>query len=74
MSLYDTLKEELSNFELGIFSKEEQERRIAICQGCENFSGEETHQCSVCKCNINWKVMMMRNSCPAGKWIPIIDK
>jgi hypothetical protein len=70
MSIYDTLKEELKNYDLGIFSKEEQERRISICQSCTNYSGDEDHQCSICKCNINWKVMLMQNSCPAGKWTP----
>lgn len=75
MSLYDTLKEELSNYNLGFFNKEEQDRRISICESCPNFSGEETHTCSVCNCNINWKVMLMQNSCPEGKWIGIsIDK
>ena len=74
MSLYETLLNELKDYSLGFFREEEQLRRINICKGCNNFSGEETHQCSVCNCNINWKVMLMQNSCPAGKWIPIIDK
>lgn len=70
MSIYETLKQELINFDLGVFSKEEQERRIAICQGCEEYSGDFEHKCNVCKCNINWRVMLMQNSCPKGKWKP----
>ena len=68
MSLYDTLLGELSEFDIGLFNKEEQERRIAICQACPEYSGDETHKCNICKCNINWTVMLMPNSCPTGKW------
>lgn len=75
MSLYTILKEELAAYSIGIFDKAEQDRRIAICESCPNFSGEETHECSICKCNINWKVLMMQNSCPEGKWVgSSIDK
>jgi hypothetical protein len=69
MSLYDTLMAELADFNLGVFSKAEQERRIAICQSCENYTGDETHRCGVCKCNINWNVLFTPNSCPLGKWV-----
>ena len=68
MRVYETLMEELQAYDLGVFSKPEQERRIAICQSCPNYSGDETHNCSVCKCNINWKVLFTLNSCPTGKW------
>lgn len=74
MSLYEIIKQELSTFDLGIFNKEEQERRISICQSCENYTGDEEHKCNICKCPINWSVMLMQNSCPTGKWIRIIDK
>lgn len=70
MSIYETLKQELAAFDIGVFNKEEQERRIAICQGCEEYSGDIEHKCNVCKCNINWRVMLMKNSCPKGKWKP----
>lgn len=71
MTLYDTLKEELKSYDLGVFSKEEQERRISICQSCDKYSGDEEHKCSICNCNINWKVMLMQNSCSEGKWLPL---
>ena len=68
MSLYDTLMQELTAYDIGAFSKAEQERRISICQGCDQYSGDEAHTCATCKCNINWKVLFMANSCPKGKW------
>ena len=70
MSIYEILVEELKTFELGVFSKEEQERRIAICQSCEEYTGDEEHKCNKCQCNIKWKVMLMCNGCPKGKWKP----
>lgn len=73
MTLYDIIKLEMSHYDLGIFSKEEQERRISICQSCENFQ-EAEHKCNICNCPINWAVMFTRNSCPAGKWTPTLDK
>ena len=60
--------EELRNTNLGVFDKAQQERRIAICQACENYSGDEDHKCNVCKCNININVLFTANSCPTGKW------
>lgn len=71
MSIYDTIKQELANFDLGVFSKEEQERRIAICRSCEEYSGDEEHKCNTCNCPINWRVMLTINSCPKGKWVGI---
>lgn len=67
MSLYDVLREEVKNLDLGIFRKEEQERRIAICEGCENFNAED-HKCGVCKCSIAIVTLFTQNSCPSGKW------
>ena len=69
MSLYDTLMQELSSYDLGAFSKAEQERRIAICKSCNHYSGDAEHKCSVCKCNINWKVLFAPSGCPTGKWV-----
>lgn len=68
MSLYDTLMDELKAFNLGAFSKPEQERRIGLCQSCDQYSGDAKHTCAICKCNINWKVLFMENACPKGKW------
>jgi len=74
MSLYDTLVAELTGFNLGVFDKAEQERRISICQSCDKYTGDETHKCTICKCNINWRVLFTPNSCPEGKWVaPKVD-
>ena len=67
MSLYDTLMEELANYELGAFNKAEQERRISVCEGCEKFDAP-AHKCGVCKCSIAIRVLFTVNSCPEGKW------
>lgn len=69
MGIYETLAKELANFDLGVFDKAEQERRIGICQSCTNYSGDKKHTCSACECNINWKVMFAANSCPVGNWV-----
>ena len=67
MGLYDTLMKELENYDLGVFNKAEQERRIGVCQSCERFDAE-TSKCGVCKCSIAVRVLFTVNSCPDGKW------
>jgi hypothetical protein len=44
---------------------EEIERRMAICQGCEFFTGKS---CKKCGCNINFKARLETEHCPIGKW------
>lgn len=46
-------------------SKEEQERRMAICVACEHFNGKT---CDLCGCVARWKTKLATESCPIGKW------
>lgn len=67
-ALYDLLVEQLKDYNLGVFSVEKREERIATCQACENFVPVD-NTCNVCKCNIGIMVMLGANSCKVGKWI-----
>lgn len=68
MSLYSKLLEEFKQFDLGIFNEEEQKRRIAICESCDQFNAEN-HRCKVCGCSIANVVLLTQNTCYLGKWI-----
>lgn len=46
-------------------SKEERDRRLAICQRCEFFNGRS---CEKCGCIAKWKTKLATESCPVGKW------
>lgn len=48
-----------------VASEEERERRIAICQGCENFTG---NRCALCGCYLGLKVASEVEACPIAKW------
>ena len=47
-------------------SKEEQERRLAICHQCEFLI--EGKRCSKCGCYVNWKSRLEAWHCPIQKW------
>lgn len=67
-ALYDLFLEQLKDYDLGALSKEKREQRIATCQSCDEFKAENT-SCNLCRCNVNWKVMLGQNSCMKGKWV-----
>lgn len=48
-------------------NKEEIDRRISICEGCEHFI-KMTKQCSKCGCFMKLKTKLTDASCPIGKW------
>lgn len=48
-------------------TKEVQEERFAICQGCEEFISE-TSRCKQCGCFMNLKTTLLGASCPLQKW------
>lgn len=48
-----------------VASREEFDRRIAICNGCMHRSGR---RCRVCTCSIFVKALVGTASCPKEKW------
>jgi hypothetical protein len=46
-------------------SEEERARRMAICEGCENYAGG---RCRLCGCQLHAKVLMLSEHCPISKW------
>jgi hypothetical protein len=42
-------------------SKEEKERRLAICRSCEYFTGKS---CGLCGCVAKWKTKLSTEHCP----------
>lgn len=49
-------------------SKEEQERRLAICYDCPHYDGSKG-RCKKCGCHMNIKTRLAANKlCPIGKW------
>jgi hypothetical protein len=44
---------------------EERDRRMAICQVCEFFTGTT---CLKCGCVARWKAKLATEKCPVGKW------
>lgn len=65
-------------FDFEQVTEETAQRRLAICQGCDKIDGD---QCSVCGCEVAFKVTLKTNpvltvfkaektdnKCPAGKW------
>jgi hypothetical protein len=46
-------------------SDEERDRRMAICQDCEFFTGLT---CLKCGCVARWKTKLATEKCPVGKW------
>lgn len=48
-------------------TKEEAERRFAICQECPEII-ELTSTCSKCGCFMYIKTKIERAACPLGKW------
>lgn len=57
-------------------SKEEYNKRLDICDGCENISklipshpefiGD--YNCKICFCYMPFKAAVIDSSCPIGKW------
>ena len=45
--------------------QEEQERRLAICGGCEHKKGAK---CNLCGCFLNYKTRLASSECPMGEW------
>lgn len=48
--------------------KQERERRLEICQGCEKFTGQ---RCSECGCQCSWASWLETKTCPhpdGDKW------
>ncbi len=43
----------------------EQERRLAICRGCQHWTGR---RCLLCGCFGKLKTRLATESCPIGKW------
>ena len=48
-----------------VASQEEQDRRLAICHGCEQW---DEGRCRICGCHLAAKVKMKTGHCPIGKW------
>lgn len=57
---------ELNNF-LSEKRKKIAEERMNICQTCVYYRPLTT-QCAKCGCFMKFKTMLMRASCPKGKW------
>lgn len=45
--------------------EEELDRRMAICRGCEEFTGM---RCRLCGCFMRFKARLLAAHCPAGRW------
>lgn len=43
------------------------ERRQSVCSGCE-FWVAEKKRCSVCGCRTEYKLRLLTEKCPKGKW------
>lgn len=48
-------------------TKEEQEKRLEICGGCEYFD-EKANRCKDCGCMLSVKTKWASSTCPQGKW------
>lgn len=53
--------------------KEEQERRLALCQSCPKFNSEKG-TCTLCGCIMSIKTRLAKASCPAKPplWTPYV--
>jgi len=49
-------------------SQEEMDRRMAICEGCEFFTGGDRPKCSKCGCHLKIKARWESAHCPINKW------
>lgn len=52
---------------LQLSSKELAEERMKVCRGCPAFK-KLTRQCSLCGCQLDLKVKVLRAECPIGMW------
>ena len=50
-----------------VVSTEEQERRLAVCHGCDRFDAKQD-RCSACGCFSRWKSILATEVCPLSKW------
>lgn len=67
-TLKDTAKAAICGEEL-IVSKEEKERRLNICKGCEHYTelcGQP--RCNECGCMMLIKTELTTAKCPCNKW------
>jgi hypothetical protein len=48
-------------------SKEDQEKCLAICKGCEFYRASDG-RCSQCGCVLSLKTRLVTDRCPLGKW------
>ena len=48
-----------------ISNEEEKDRRLKICEGCEQY---DQGTCKLCRCNLGLKVLVETSHCPIGKW------
>ncbi len=52
-----------------VVSKEEQERRISICQRCDKYDPAQG-RCTLCGCLGKFKTWLSTEDCPIGRWTP----
>lgn len=50
---------------------DEYQRRLAICDACEERTGKNANRCAKCGCFIAAKAMGRAWTCPLGKWLPV---
>jgi Family of unknown function (DUF6171) len=65
-AVIETVKSAASGAPLSV-SKDEEQRRLNICQSCEFFNAEKS-TCRKCGCFMKFKTRLNSADCPAGKW------
>lgn len=65
-NVLDVIKDELKGTAQKL-SKEEQTKRISICESCEKFK-KLSRQCGICGCFIDMKTKYTLSSCDLEKW------
>lgn len=68
VGILEGLLDEMRNFNIGLFNREERLRRIEICVACPNFEPVKV-KCGICRCSIAPMVLMHSHSCPDGRWV-----
>lgn len=58
---------DMLNSEVKRVSKEEEEKRFAICKECPEFI-KITTQCKQCGCIMKAKTKLAEATCPIGRW------
>jgi hypothetical protein len=49
-------------------SKDISDKRIKICERCDNYTVLVVRACTLCKCALAAKVTLVNTDCPIGKW------